>query len=329
MKRRTFISLIGSAAAAWPLAARAQQPERMRRIGVLVGSVETDLESQARVAAFERGLQTLGWIAGRNVHLDYRFGSADSELIQKYAAELVGMMPDVILANSPQVLRALSQRTSTIPIVFALIVDPVGEGFIKSLAQPGGNITGFTSFEYPLSGKWLELLKEIAPSVRQVLAINHSENVTGAGYLRALEGAGSATGVKLIAAQVRDAAEIEQAIATMARQSNGGLIILPSALAQVNREMITKVTAQHRLPAVYPFRYFVATGGLMSYGVDTVDVFLRSASYIDRVLKGEKPAALAVQQPTKFELTINLKTAKALGLTVPPTLLARADEVIE
>ena len=330
MKRREFITLLGGAAAsAWPIAGRAQQPERTRRIGVLVGSVETDLESQARVAAFERGLQTLGWIAGRNVHLDYRFGSADSELIQKYAAELVGMMPDVILANSPQVLRALSQRTSTIPIVFALIVDPVGEGFIKSLAQPGGNITGFTSFEYPLSGKWLELLKEIAPSVRQVLAINHSENVTGAGYLRALEGAGSATGVKLIAAQVRDAAEIEQAIATMARQSNGGLIMLPSALAQVNREMITKVTAQHRLPAVYPFRYFVATGGLMSYGVDTVDVFLRSASYIDRVLKGEKPAALAVQQPTKFELTINLKTAKALGLTVPPTLLARADEVIE
>jgi putative ABC transport system substrate-binding protein len=329
VRRREFITLLGGAVAAWPLAARAQQPERMRRIGVLVGSVETDLESQARVAAFERGLQTLGWIAGRNVHLDYRFGSADSELIQKYAAELVGMMPDVILANSPQVLRALSQRTSTIPIVFALIVDPVGEGFIKSLAQPGGNITGFTSFEYPLSGKWLELLKEIAPSVRQVLAINHSENVTGAGYLRALEGAGSATGVKLIAAQVRDAAEIEQAIATMARQSNGGLIMLPSALAQVNREMITKVTAQHRLPAVYPFRYFVATGGLMSYGVDTVDVFLRSASYIDRVLKGEKPAALAVQQPTKFELTINLKTAKALGLTVPPTLLARADEVIE
>jgi len=329
VKRRTFISLIGSAAADWPLAARAQQPERMRRIGVLVGSVETDLESQARVAAFERGLQTLGWIAGRNVHLDYRFGSADSELIQKYAAELVGMMPDVILANSPQVLRALSQRTSTIPIVFALIVDPVGEGFIKSLAQPGGNITGFTSFEYPLSGKWLELLKEIAPSVRQVLAINHSENVTGAGYLRALEGAGSATGVKLIAAQVRDAAEIEQAIATMARQSNGGLIILPSALAQVNREMITKVTAQHRLPAVYPFRYFVATGGLMSYGVDYVAMQAGIAHFVAKILGGEKPAALAVQQPTKFELTINLKTAKALGLTVPPTLLARADEVIE
>jgi putative ABC transport system substrate-binding protein len=239
------------------------------------------------------------------------------------------MRPDVILANSPQVLRALSQRTSTIPIVFALIVDPVGEGFIKSLAQPGGNITGFTSFEYPLSGKWLELLKEIAPGVRQVLVINHSENVTGAGYLRALEGAASATGVKLIAEQVRDAAEIEQAIATTARQSNGGLIMLPSPLGQVNREMITKVAAQHRLPAVYPFRYYVASGGLMSYGVDTVDVFLRSASYIDRVLKGEKPAALPVQQPTKFELTINLKTAKALGLEVPPTLLARADEVIE
>jgi putative tryptophan/tyrosine transport system substrate-binding protein len=328
MNRREFITLLGSAAA-WPVAARAQQPAQMRRIGVLVGTVETDLESQARVAAFERGLQTFGWTAGRNVHLDYRFGSADPELIQKYVTELVDMRPDVILANSPQVLRALSQRTSTIPIVFALIVDPVGEGFIRSLAQPGENITGFTSFEYPLSGKCLELLKEIAPGVRQVLVINHSENVTGAGYLRALEGAASATGVKLIAEQVRDAAEIEQTIATMARQSNGGLIMLPSPLGQINREMITKVAAQHRLPAVYPFRYYVASGGLMSYGVDTVDVFLRSASYIDRVLKGEKPAALPVQQPTKFELTINAKTAKALDLDVPPALLARADEVIE
>jgi putative ABC transport system substrate-binding protein len=329
VRRREFITLLGGAAAAWPRAARAQQPERMRRIGVLIGTVEIDPESQARVAAFEQGLHALGWTVGRNVHIDYRFGSADPALTQKYAAELVGMAPDVILANSPLVLRALHQQTSTIPIVFALVVDPVGEGFIKSLAQPGGNITGFTSFEYPLSGKWLEVLKEIAPGVRQVAAINHSENVTAAGYLRALESAAPAAGVQLVATHVRDAAELEQAIATMARQSHGGLIVLPSPLGLVNREMIVKLAAQHRLPTVYPFRYFVASGGLMSYGVNSVGVFRRSASYIDRILKGEKPAALPVQQPTKFDLVINLKTAKALGIEVPPALLARADEVIE
>jgi putative tryptophan/tyrosine transport system substrate-binding protein len=301
----------------------------MRRIGVLIGTVETDPESQARVAAFEQGLQTLGWTVGRSVHIDYRFGSADPNLTQKYAVELVGMAPDVILANSPLVLRALHQQTSTIPIVFALVVDPVGEGFIKSLAQPGGNITGFTSFEYPLSGKWLEVLKEIAPSVRQVAAINQAENVTGAGYLHALESAAPATGVQLIASHVRDAAEVERAIATMARRPNGGLIMLPSPLGLVNREMIVKLAAQHRLPAVHPFRYFVASGGLMSYGVDSVEVFRRSALYIDRILKGEKPAELPVQQPTKYELVINLKTARALGLEVPASLLARADEVIE
>jgi putative ABC transport system substrate-binding protein len=329
IRRREFITLLGGAAAAWPLAARAQQAEQMRRIGVLIGAIETDPESQARIVAFKEGLQALGWTDGRNVHIDYRFSSADLDLTRKSAAELVGLTPDVILANSPLVLRALRQQTSTIPIVFALVVDPVGEGFINSLAQPGGNITGFTSLEYPMSGKWLEVLKEIAPSVRRVSAINQAENVTGAGYLRALESAALTMGVQLIAAHVRDAAEIERAIAATASQSNGGLIILPSPLALVNREMIVKLAAQHRLPAVYPFRYFIASGGLMSYGVDTVEVFRRSALYIDRILKGEKPAALPVQQPTKFELVVNLKTAKALGLDVPWFLQQRADEVIE
>jgi ABC-type uncharacterized transport system substrate-binding protein len=329
MKRREFITVIGGAAASWPLAARAQQPERIKRIGVLIGAIETDPESQARIVAFKEGLQAVGWTDGRNVHIDYRFSSADLNLTRNYAAELVGLTPDVILANSPLVLRALREQTSTIPIVFALVVDPVGEGFIKSLAQPGGNITGFTSLEYSLSGKWLEVLKEIAPSVRRVDVINQAENVTGAGYLRALESAALTMGVQLIAGHVRDAPEIERAIEATASQSNSGLIILPSPLALVNREVIVKLAAQHRLPAVYPFRYFVTSGGLMSYGVDTVEVFRRSASYIDRILKGEQPAALPVQQPTKFELVVNLKAAKALGLDVPWILQQRADEVIE
>jgi ABC-type uncharacterized transport system substrate-binding protein len=329
LKRRDFIALLGGAVAAWPLAARAQQGGQVPRIGVLIGAIETDPESQARVLALKEGLQALGWTDGRNVHIDYRFGSADLDLTRKYAAELVGLAPDVILANSPLVLRALRQQTSTIPIVFALVVDPVGEGFINSLAQPGGNITGLTSLEYPMSGKWLEVLKEIAPSVRRIGAINQAENVTGTGYLRALESAALAMGVQLISAHVRDAAEIERTIATTASQSNGGLIVLPSPLALVHREMIVKLAAQHRLPAVYPFRYFVASGGLMSYGADTVEVFRRSALYIDRILKGAKPSELPVQAPVKFELVVNLKTAKALGLDVPWFLQQRADEVIE
>ena len=329
LKRREFITLLGGAAAAWPLAARAQQRERVRRIGVLIGTVETDPESQARVAAFEQGLYALGWIVGRNIRIDFRFGSADSVLTQKYAAELVAMTPDAILANSPLVLRALRQQTSTIPIVFALVVDPVGEGFINSLAEPGGNITGFTSFEYGLSGKWLEVLKEIAPRVGRVMVINQSDNVTAVGYLRALEIAALAVGVQLIPAHSRDATEIERAIDTFAGEPNGGLIVLPSPLALVHREMIVKLAAQHRLPTVYPFRYFVSSGGLMSYGANTVEVFRRSALYIDRILKGEKPAVLPVQQPTKFELVVNLKAAKALGLDVPWFLQQRADEVIE
>jgi putative tryptophan/tyrosine transport system substrate-binding protein len=329
MRRREFVSLFSGAAVAWPVAARAQQSERVRRIGVLIGTVETDPESQARVAAFEQGLYALGWIVGRNIRIDFRFGSADSVLTQKYAAELVAMTPDAILANSPLVLRALRQQTSTIPIVFALVVDPVGEGFINSLAEPGGNITGFTSFEYGLSGKWLEVLKEIAPRVGRVMVINQSDNVTAVGYLRALEIAALAVGVQLIPAHSRDATEIERAIDTFAGEPNGGLIVLPSPLALVHREMIVKLAAQHRLPTVYPFRYFVSSGGLMSYGANTVEVFRRSALYIDRILKGEKPAVLPVQQPTKFELVVNLKAAKALGLDVPWFLQQRADEVIE
>jgi ABC-type uncharacterized transport system substrate-binding protein len=325
IERRKFLATLGGAAAAWPLAARAQQPERIKRIGVLIGAIETDPESQARIVAFKEGLQAVGWTDGRNVHIDYRFSSADLNLTRNYA----GLTPDVILANSPLVLRALREQTSTIPIVFALVVDPVGEGFIKSLAQPGGNITGFTSLEYSLSGKWLEVLKEIAPSVRRVDVINQAENVTGAGYLRALESAALTMGVQLIAGHVRDAPEIERAIEATASQSNSGLIILPSPLALVNREVIVNLAAQHRLPAVYPFRYFVTSGGLMSYGVDTVEVFRRSASYIDPILKGEQPAALPVQPPTKFELVVNLKAAKALGLDVPWILQQRADEVIE
>jgi putative tryptophan/tyrosine transport system substrate-binding protein len=330
MRRRDFITFVGGAAAAtWPFAARTQQAGPMRRIGALIGAVETDPESQARIVAFKQSLQALGWSEGRNIHIDYCFGSADPDLTQRYAAELVGLAPDVILANSPLVVRALRQQTSTIPIVFALVVDPIGEGFIKSLAQPGGNITGFTSFEYPLSAKWLELLKEVAPSVRLASIINQAENVTAAGYLRVLESAAPVAHVQLVATQLLDATDIERAIAEIARQSNGALIILPSPLALVNREMIVKLAAQHRLPAVYPFRYFVESGGLMSYGVDTVEVFRRSASYIDRILKGETPATLPVQQPTKYELVINLKVARALDLEVPPTLLARADDVIE
>jgi putative tryptophan/tyrosine transport system substrate-binding protein len=273
MKRREFIALLGGAVA-WPLDTYAQQPERVRRVGVLMGGAEDDPEFEARLAAFRQALEKLGWAEGRTARIDYRFAAADPTLARKYAAELVGMAPDVILANSPLVLRALHAQTSTIPIVFALIVDPVGEGFIKSLAQPGGNITGF-SLEYQLSGKWLELLKEVAPNVGQVVAINHSENVKGAGYLRALESAAQVADVRLIAAHVHDAADIERAISTMARQSNGSLIMLPSPLGQVNREMIVKLAAQHRLPAVYPFRYYVASGGLMSYGVNTVHVFLQ------------------------------------------------------
>ena len=328
IRRREFIAALGSAAA-WPVVARAQTGDRVRRIGVLMGTGADDPEGQARVSALGQGLKALGWTDGSNFQIEYRWTAGDAARTQAYAAELVGLAPDVILVNSPQIVRAVQQRTRTIPIVFALVVDPVGEGFVESLAHPSGNITGFTSFEYAMGGKWLEVLREIAPRVGRVVVINEPENVTAVGYLRTLQSFAPAIGVQLIPAHVHDVAEIEQAIDALGRESNGGFIVLPSPIALVYREQIVALAARYRLPAVYPFRYFVTSGGLVSYGIDSVEIFRRSASYIDRILKGEKPADLPVQNPTKYELVINLKTAKSLGLTVPPALLATADEVVE
>jgi putative ABC transport system substrate-binding protein len=330
VRRWDFITLFVGAAGAsmlWPPTLAAQQGTR--RIGVLMGVAEGDPEGQARLTAFRQGLQALGWTEGRNVQLDLRWAAGDAERTRAHTAELVGLAPDVILANGTQVVRVLQERTRSIPIVFALVTDPVGEGLVESLARPGGNVTGFASFEYPLSGKWLEVLKEIAPRVGRVMLINHWENIPGAGYLPALERAVPAAGVKLSVAQVRDSAEIERALDAFAREPDGGLIVLPSPLTLVNRERIVALAARHRLPAIYAFRYFAAAGGLASYGIDSIDVFRRSASYVDRILKGAKPGDLPVQHPTKFDLAINLKTAKALGLTIPESFLLRADQVIE
>jgi putative ABC transport system substrate-binding protein len=327
--RREFIATLGSAAAAWPLAARAQQPERMRRVGVLLPTAADDPLSMPRIAAFLQGLQQLGWTDGRNVRIDYRWGTGDPDRYRRYAAELVALAPDAILAGSGATMPALLQATRTVPMVFVLVVDPVGAGYVASLARPGGNATGFTMFEYGTSGKWLELLKQIAPGVTYAAALRDSANPAGIGQFAAMQGVAPSLGVELRPFDVRDAGEIERAVATFARSSNGGLIVTASALAAIHRELIIALAARHRLPAVYPFRFFVSGGGLISYGPDLVDQFRHAAGYVDRILKGEKAADLPVQAPTKYELVINLKTANALGLTVPPTLLARADEVIE
>jgi putative ABC transport system substrate-binding protein len=328
MKRREFITLLGGAAA-WPVAARAQQGERMRRIGVLMGFAEDNADAQALLAAFLQSLQQLGWTDGRNVRIDTRWGGGDAERHRRYAAELVTLTPDVILASSSPALGPLLQATRTIPIVFTAITDPVGAGFVDSLARPGGNATGFTSFEYGNSGKWLELLKEIAPHVTRVAVLRDAAIAAGIGQFGAIQSAAPSLGVEVSALNVRDAGEIERAFAAFARSSNGGLIVTSSALAYIHRNLIITLAARHTLPAVYNNRYFVTGGGLVSYGPDRIDQFRRAAGYVDRILKGEKPADLPVQAPTKYELIINLKTAKALGLDVPPTLLARADEVIE
>jgi ABC-type uncharacterized transport system substrate-binding protein len=328
IERRKFLVTLG-AAAAWPIAARAQQPERMRRIGVLMSLAADDPESQARHAAFLQGLQEWGWTVGRNVQIDYRFGAGDAERIRRYAAELVALAPDVILATGSPVTAVLLQATRTVPIVFSQVPDPVANGFVASLAQPGGNATGFTVYEYGTSAKWLELLKEIAPQVTRVAVLRDPAIASGIGQLAAIQGVAPAFGVEVHPVGVRDAGEIERAVTPFARSSNGGLIVLASPLAIVHRELIVTLAARHQLPAVYSRRFFVAVGGLISYGPDSVEPYRRAASYVDRILKGEKPADLPVQTPTKYELVINLKTAKTLGLTVPPTLLARADEVIE
>jgi putative tryptophan/tyrosine transport system substrate-binding protein len=326
MRRRAFITLLGSAAT-WPLAARAQQHERMRRIGVLMNIASDDAEGQARLAAFHRGLQQLGWTVGHNVRIDYRWGGADAERFRRGAAELVALAPDAILASGTPSVAALQQATGRTPIVFANVTDPVGAGFVASLAQPGGNATGFTALEYGVSAKWLELLKEIAPHVTRVAVLR--DLTIGIGQLAAIQAVAPALGVELTPLGLPDANEIERAVTAFARGSNDGMIVPPSTLALAHRELIAKLALRHRLPAVYGFRYYVAIGGLVSYGPDTIDPFRRAAGYVDRILKGEKPADLPVQAPTKYELVINLKTAKALGLEVPAAVLARADEVIE
>ena len=329
MRRREFIMLIGGAAA-WPMAARAQQPERMRRVAMVTGVLETDVDAQARYAVLRQALQQLGWTEGRNIQFYQRFGSAgDSDVVRRHAQELVAFAPDLIVASGSQNVAALQQVSRTVPIVFVGIVDPVGAGFVASVARPGGSTTGFTYFEYGMSAKWLELLKEIDPRVTRAAVLRDPINPAGLGLFAAMQGVAPSLRMELSPIDVRDASEIERAVAAFASRSNGGLIVTQTGLTIRHRDLISTLAARHRLSAVYPVRYFVTSGGLISYGPDPIDQNRQAAGYVDRILRGEKPADLPVQAPTKYELVINLKTAKALGLEVPPTLLARADEVIE
>jgi putative ABC transport system substrate-binding protein len=329
MRRREFITLLGGVSLLWPFVARAQQPDGMRRIGVLMAVTTDDPSSQPRLAAFAQGLQQLGWTIGQNVRVDYRWGGGDADALRKYAAELIALAPDVILAHSSGAVAPLLQATRTVPIVFTIVADPVGAGYVESLARPGGNATGFTSFEYGTAGKWLELLREIAPGVTRVALLRDPSGASGIGQWGAIQAVASSFGVELRPIDVRDASEIERTITAFAQGSNGGLIVTGSPATVAHRKIIIIMAARQRLPAVYSYPLFVTDGGLIAYGPDAVDSFQRAAGYVDRILKGEKPSDLPVQAPTKYELVINLKTAKALGLEVPPTLLARADEVIE
>jgi putative tryptophan/tyrosine transport system substrate-binding protein len=326
--RREFMALLGGMAA-WPVAARAQQRERVRRIGILMNLAADDPQAQARVAAFLQGLQESGWAVGRNVQIDIRWGDRDAERNRKNVAELVALTPDAVLGTTFPLVRALQEASREVPIVFAGIIDPVGAGLVASLARPGGHTTGIAGFEYGMSAKWLELLKEIAPRTKRVAVLRDSFTPVGIGQLAAIQGVAPSFDVELSPLVVRDPGEIEPAIASFARGANDGLVVTISTLAEVHRDLIITLAARHRLSAIYPFRTFVSSGGLISYGPDIVDQFRRAAGYVDRIVKGEKPADLPVQQPTKLELALNLKAAKALGLEVPPTLLARADEVIE
>jgi putative tryptophan/tyrosine transport system substrate-binding protein len=329
VNRREFITLVGGAALGGPIAARAQQPDRMRRVSVLMPSAKEDPEANARVAAFLQGLQEVGWTDGRNVRIEYRWGSGDAGQIPKYAEELVALAPDVILAQGSSTAGPLLQATRAIPIVFVIVPDPVSAGFVDSLARPGGNATGFLMFEYGISAKWLELLKQIAPGVMQVAVLRDPTLTASVAQLAAIQSVAPSFRVELTPVNVRDAGEIERGITKFARGSNGGLIVTASPLATAHRDLIIQLAAQYKLPAVYFERYCVTGGGLMSYGPHFVDQFRQAAGYVDRILKGEKPADLPVQAPTKYELVINLTTAKALNLTVPSTLLATADAVIE
>jgi len=328
MKRRAFIALLGGAAA-WPLAARAQKTERMRRIGVLLPAAADDAVFQARMGAFLQELALLGWGIGRNVRIDIRWGTTDAAEIRRQAAELVALAPDDILAGGISTVPSLMQATRTIPIVFVMVSDPVAAGFVDSLARPGGNVTGFMNYEYSMSGKWLELLKEVAPTVTRVAVLRDPTISSGIGEFAAIQAVAPQLGIDVSPTSVRDAAEIEHAVTAFAGIPNSGLIVTAGRLAVANRELILMLAARHKLPAVYFERFFVATGGLISYGPNYIDQFRRSAGYVDRILKGEKPADLPVQNPTKYELVVNLKTAKALGLDVPWILQQRADEVIE
>jgi putative ABC transport system substrate-binding protein len=329
MQRREFITLLSGAAVVWPLVAQAQQPEQMRRIGVLMNRAADDPEGQGGIAAFQLGLKQLGWINERNVRIDIRWGENNVERERRYAAELVALAPDIFLASGTVSVEALQQVNRNLLIVFVGVVDPVGAGFVDTLSRPGGNVTGFMNFEYSLSGKWLELLKQIAPTVTRVAVLRDLANPSGSAEFVAIQSAAQRLGVEVSPVSLRDAGEIEHAVAAFARTANGGLILTGSASASVYRNLIVTLAARYKLPAVYSNRANVAAGGLMTYGPDRVGQFRRAAGYVDRILKGEKPADLPVQAPTKYELVINLKTAKALGLTIPPGVLAAADEVIE
>jgi len=328
MQRREFITLLSGAVVAWPLTARAQ-PERLRRIVVLMSTPADDPDTQVRMTAFLQGLQQLGWTDGRNVQINTRWDASDPDRIRKYLAEMGALAPDIIIATGAATLGPLLQATRTVPVVFAVVPDPVGSGFVESLSRPGGNATGFTQFEYSLSGKWLELLKQIAPGVTRAAVLRDPAMPDGIGQFAVIQSVAPSVGMEVSSVNIRDADEIERAIVAFARSSNGGLVVTSSAFAANHRDLIITLAARHRLPAVYYRRLFATSGGLISYGPDFIDQFRRAAGYVDRILKGEKPADLPVQAPTKYELVINLKTAKALGLTVPPTLLTRADEVIE
>ena len=328
LKRREFIILVSSAATL-PLAAKAQQAGGIRRIGVLMGLAADDPESQARLAAFAQGLQQLGWTIGQNLQIDYRWGAGNIDNMRKHATELVALAPEVILAHSSAAVAPLLAASRSVPVVFTLVADPVGAGFVNSLARPGGNVTGVTNFEYSMSGKWLELLKEIAPHVKQAAVLRESAIAAGPGQFGAIQTAAPTLGVDVRPVDVHDAHQIERDITAFAQHSNAGLIVTGSPAASVHRDLIIGLSARHRLPAVYNSGFYANSGGLLAYGPDFIDQFRRAAGYVDRILKGEKPAELPVQAPTKYKLVINLKTAKALSLTVPPTLLARADELIE
>ena len=328
-RRREFITLLGGAAAAWPLAAQAQQPERVRRIGVLMNLAADDPESQVRIATLLQSLQELGWRDGRNVRIETRWAASKADRFHAHAAELVALAPDVIVAAATPSVAALQQISRTVPIVFVTVIDPVSAGLVASLARPGGNTTGFALWEFGTSAKWVELLKEIAPRVTRAVVIRDAALASGIGQLAAIQAVAPSFGVELSPVDLRDATEIERAVTAFARTSSGGLIVTASPAMAAHRQLIIALAARNRLPAVYAFRFMVTDGGLISYGPNSIDPYRRAAAYIDRILKGEKPADLPVQAPTKYELVINLKTARALGLEVPPTLLARADEVIE